>query len=177
MLTDLSHPDTRSARMGTLEHHGEQVRGKGGIRETGGLAKPYDALMRAKLVLLHENPRRMVGIGQLGKGVAKGRAALFHRAKLGGGTAAPVLELPPRIPAGLGVEILPVFFFMGDDPAHPFRDQLILGSEVAVKRHLVRLRRLGDRLDAAPADALLMKQVASRHKNPLAKRDAVSDWF
>src|SRR5258707_406760 len=48
MLTNLPHPDTCSARMGTLEHHGEQVRGKGGIRETGRLAKPYDALMRAK---------------------------------------------------------------------------------------------------------------------------------
>src|SRR5712672_3827540 len=115
MLTDLPHPDTCSARMGTLEHHGEQVRGKGGIRETGRLAKPYDALMRAKLVLLHENPRRMIRVGQLGEGVAKGRAALFHRAKLGGGTAAPVLELSLRISAVFGVEILPVLFLMGDD--------------------------------------------------------------
>src|SRR5258708_7125157 len=112
MLTDLSHPDTRSARMGTLEHHGEQIRGKGRIRETGRLAKPYDALMRAKLVLLHENPRRMIRVGQLGEGVAKGRAALFHRAKLGRGTTAPILKLPFRISAVPGVESLPGTFFI-----------------------------------------------------------------
>src|ERR1700681_404572 len=76
MLTDLPHPDTRSARMCALQHHGEQVRGEGGIRESSRLAKADDALVRSKLVLLHDAPRRMVWIGQLGEGVAKGRAAL-----------------------------------------------------------------------------------------------------
>src|ERR1700720_596089 len=99
MLTNLPHPDTRAARMGALQHHGEQVRRIGGIRESSRPAKADDALVRSKLVLLHDAPRGMVWIGQLGEGVAKGRAAFLHRAKLGRCTAAPVLELPLRISA------------------------------------------------------------------------------
>src|ERR1700680_3802470 len=177
MLTDLPHTDTRPARMGTLEHHGEQVRGKGGIRETCRLAKPYDALVLSNFVLLHHTPRRMVRIGQLGKGVAEGGSSLLHRAELRGDAAAPLLELTLGISAVPGVQILPVFFLVRDHPAHPLRYQLILGSEVAVERHLVRLRGLGDRFDAYAAYSLFMKQVASRHEKPLAKRDSVADWF
>src|SRR6266853_2529144 len=177
MLTNLPHPDTRPARMGALQHHGEQVRRKGGIGESSLLAKADDSLVRSKLVLLHDAPSGMVWIGQLGEGVAKGRAALFHRAKLGRRAPAPVLELALRISAVLGVEILPVFLFVGDDPAHPFRDQLILRSEVAVERHLVGLRRLGDCFNADSTDAVFMKQVTSRYENPLAKRDRVPSFL
>src|SRR2546423_8259006 len=115
MLAYLPHPDTSPARMRAFQHHGEQVRRKRGVRESSRFAKADDALVRAKLVLLHEAPRGMVWIGQLGEGVAKGRAAFFHRAKLRGGAPAPVLELTARISAVLGVKILPLLLFVPDD--------------------------------------------------------------
>src|SRR6202165_527884 len=177
MLTYLPHTDRLPARVGALEHHGEQVRGEGGILKSGRLAEADDALVRSKLVLFHDPPRRMVWIGQLGEGVAKSRAAFFHRAKLGRCTTAPILELALRISAVLGVEILPVFLFVRDDPAHPFRDQLILRSEVAVERHLVRLRRLGDRFDPDTSDTLFMKQVSCRHQNPRPNGDGRATTF
>jgi len=56
------------------------------------------------------------GSGNSANVLPKGRAAFFHRAKLGRRTPAPVLELALRISAVLGIEILPVFLFVGDDP-------------------------------------------------------------
>ena len=170
MLAYLPHPDTRTARMGAFEHHSEEVRRKRGIRESSRFAKADHALVRSKLVLLHDAPGGMVWIGQLGEGVAKGRAAFFHLTKLRGGATAPVPELAFRISAVLRVEILPLLLFVGDDPAHPFGNQLILRLEVAVQRHFVRLGRLGDRFDPHAADPLFMKQVSSRHQNPRAQR-------
>src|ERR1700682_3478782 len=68
MLTYLPHPDRLPARVSTLEHHGEQVRGEGGILKSRRLAESDDALVRSKLVLFHDAPRGMVWIGQLGAG-------------------------------------------------------------------------------------------------------------
>jgi len=171
MLAYLPHPDTLPARVGTLEHHREQVRGEGGIPKSARLAQAEDALVLSKPVLLDDPSRRMVWIGQLGESVAKGGPALLHRPKLGGGAPAPILKLAVWISAVLGVEILPLLFFVRNDSAHPFRDQLILRVEVAVQRHLVRLRRLGDRFDTDAANALFMKQGTGRNENPLANRD------
>jgi len=91
------------------------------------------------------------------------------RAKaLRGGAAAPVLEQALWISGMHGGQILPLLFFVRDYASHPFRDQVILRVEVAVERHLVRLRRFGNRFDADAPNALLMKQVPCRHENPLA---------
>ena len=177
MLTYLPHPDTRAARMGAFQHHGEQVRRKRGIRESSRFAKADDTLVRSKLVLLHDAPRGMVWIGQLGEGVAKGRAAFFHLTKLRGGAPAPVLELALWISAVLRGEILPLRLFVRDDPPHPFRYQLIFRVEVPVQRHLVCLRRLGYRFDPDAADALFMEQVSRRHQNPRANGDGGAITF
>src|ERR1700682_1728704 len=156
MLTYLPHPDRLPARVSTLEHHGEQVRGKRRILKSGRLAEADDAFVRSELVLLHDAPCRMVRIGQLGEGVHKRGPALFHRSKLRGGAPAPVLELTLWIASVPRGKILPLLLFVRDYPAHPFRYQLILRVEVAVERHLVRLRRLGDRFDPNAADTLFM---------------------
>src|SRR2546423_9613036 len=177
MLTYLPHPHTLAARVGTLEHHGEKVGREPGIRESGGLAKADDALVLSKSIFLDDASRRMVGIGQLGERVHQRGPSLFHRAKLGGGSPAPVLELALRISAVFRGQVFPLFLFVGDYPAHPFGDQLVLLVEVAVQGHLVRLRRLGDRFDADAPDTLFMKQVPSGNENPLANGDPGSAYF
>src|SRR5258705_6542320 len=170
MFTYLLYPYRLPARVGAFEHHSEQVRRKSGITESGRPAKADDTLVFPKLVLLHDAPRRMVRIGQLCERVAEGRAALFHRPKLGRGTPAPVLKLTLRVPPVLLGEVLPVLFLVGDDPLTPFRYQLVLRVEVAIERHLVGLRRLGDRFDPDAPDALFVKQVPPRDQNPRANR-------
>src|SRR5258705_11781145 len=165
MFTYLLHPYRLPAGVGAFEHHSEQVRRKSGITESGRPAKADDTLVFPKLVLLHDAPRRMVRIGQLRERVAEGRAALFHRPKLGRGTPAPVLKLALRVPAVLLGEILPVLFLVGDHPLHPFRYQLVLRVEVAIKRHLVRLRRLGDGFDPDATYALAMEKVSPSPQN------------
>src|SRR5947207_12223068 len=91
-----------------------------------------------------------------------------HRCQLAGISPAQFLKQTGRVANVLAGEILPLFLLVGDDAAHPLRDQLILGVEVPVEGHLVGLRRLGDRFDADAADALLVEQVPRRHQNPLA---------
>jgi len=131
-------------------------------------------LVLSKPVLLDDAPRRMVWIGQLGESIHERGPALFHRPKLGGGSAAPVLELALGISTVLRHEILPIFFLVRDDSAHPFRNQLVLRLEVAVKGHLVRLRGFGNRLDAHAPDALFVKQVTRRHEDALPDRDCAA---
>src|SRR6185436_17178718 len=168
MFSDLAHPAALDAGVGALEEHLEQVRGEDRVLETGGLAQTYDTLMLADLVLLDHAPRRMVGIGQLGEGVAERGAALLHRSEFGGGAPAPVLEQALGIADVLRGEVLPLLFLVGDDPAHPLGDEVLLRVEVAVERHFVRLRRFGDGLYADATNTVLMKQIASRHQDSLA---------
>ena len=171
MLTYLPHSNTLNTRVDTLEHHREQIRGECSISKSGGLAKANDTLVFSDLVLLDDPPRRMVRIGQLGESVPEGGSTLFHLAKLSRDSAAPVLKLALRIPAVLGAEIPPFLLFVGDYSLHPFRDQLVLRVEVAVKRHLVGLRCLGDRLDSNAANAVFVEKISSRNQNPLADRN------
>src|SRR6266516_1240169 len=168
MLTYLPHSDALNTRMGALEQHREQVRREGWIRESGRLAKAQNALVLSNPVFLNDSSRRMIRVGKLGESVSKSGPSLFHGAKLRGGAAGPVLEQALWISGVHGGQILPLIFFVRDYAPHPFRDQVILRVEVAVERHLVRLRRFGDRFDADAPNALLMKQVPRRHENPLA---------
>src|SRR6266550_7440967 len=76
-----------------------------------------------------------------------------------------------RIALVQGTELIPFRILGRDDAAHPLGDELILGFEVAIERHLVRPRRLGDRFDADTADPLLPKQHIRRFENPLSQRE------
>jgi len=168
MLTYLPHSDTLNTRVDTLEHHRKQVRREGGIPKSGRLAEADDALVFSNLVVLDDAPRWMVRVGQLGESVAEGGPTLFHGAKLRRDSPAPVLKLSLRISAVLRAEILPLLLLLGNYALHPFGDQLVLRVEVAIKRHLVGLRRFCDRLDSDTPDALPMEQIASRHEDALA---------
>src|SRR4051812_5583378 len=105
MLPNLPHSNALDARMRALEHHVEEVGGESWILETGRLAETYYTLVLALLVLLDHSPRRMVGVGQFGEGVAKGGSTFLHQPQLLGDAAAPILELAMRIAAMLGVEV------------------------------------------------------------------------
>src|SRR6266550_1748546 len=172
VLADLPHAHALNTGVGALEQHREEIGGENRVLETGGLAQSYDTLVRADLVLLNDAPRRMVWVGQLRQRVAQGGTALFHLPELGRGASTPVLKQALRITAVLGGEVLPLFFLVGDHAADPFGDELVLRVEVAVEGHLVGLRRFRDRFTADAADPLLVKQIASRHQNPLANGQA-----
>src|SRR5437868_5554695 len=172
VLADLPHAHALNTGVGALEQHREEIGGENWVLETGGLAQSYDTFVRADLVLLNDASRRMFGVGQLRQRVAERGTALFHLPELGGCASTPVLKQALRITAVLGGEVLPLFFLVGDHTADPFGDQLVLRVEVAVERHLVGLRRFRDRFDPDAADPLLVKQVASRHQNPLANGQA-----
>src|SRR5204863_6785857 len=172
MLAELAHPDALHAGVGALQQHREKIRGENRVTKPAGLAQSYYTFVLSDLELLDDPSRRMVRVGQLGQRVAERGSAFLHRAELGGGATAPVLKQGLRISGVLGVEILPLVFLVRDASAHPLRDELVLRVEVAVERHLVRLRRFRDRLDADAADPLLVKQITSRHQNPLANGQA-----
>src|SRR5205085_6871925 len=65
---------------------------------------------------------------------------------------------------------LPLFCFMGDEAAHPLRDQLGLRVAVAVERHLVRLSRFRNGFDANTPDSVSVEQIARRHQDALSHR-------
>ncbi len=48
-------------------------------------------------------------------------------------------------------------------------NQIVLGIEVAVERHLVGAGRLGDRLDADAANAVAMEKILRRRDDPVAR--------
>src|SRR5205814_279265 len=86
----------------------------------------------------------------------------------------PILEKAARVSAMFGVEVLPLLFLMSDDSTHPFRNELVLRVEVAVKGHLVGLRGLRDSLYADAADTLLVEKVPGRDENALARPQRLS---
>src|SRR5206468_1468980 len=100
-------------------------------------AQPYDAFVLADLVLLDGTPGRMLRIRKLGERVAERGATFFHCAELGSGAPTPVLEMTLGVSDVLLCEILPLFFLVRDDAAHPFRYQLILRVEVAIEGHFI----------------------------------------
>src|SRR2546423_9354593 len=114
MFADLAHSAALDAGMGTLQQHGEKVGGQNRVLETGGLAKSYDPLVRADLVLLNDAPRRMLGVRKLRHGIAQCRSAVLHFAQLGRGTPTPVLNQPRRTTAVFGGQVLPLLLLVGD---------------------------------------------------------------
>ena len=57
-------------------------------------------------------------------------------------------------------------------------DELVLGTEMAVERHLVGGGCLGDRLDADGADAVAIEKLARSRENALARRGlrSLQEW-
>src|SRR3982750_1290504 len=162
VFTDLPHSDALNARVRAFEQHGKEIGGQARVLEPGCLAQAQDALVLAESMLLDHSPRRVIRVRELGEGIAERGSTLFHRAQLGRRALTPVLQQGLWISTMLGVEILPLLFLVRDYSAHPFRNQLVLRVEVAVKGHLVRLSRLGDGLNADAADSLLKKKIPSR---------------
>src|SRR4051812_200428 len=68
----------------------------------------------------------------------------------------------------LGGDLIPVRFLFLDDAAHPLRHELVLRSEMAIQRHLVRPRRLGERFHADPANTDATEQVVGGFEDALA---------
>src|SRR5438105_1168441 len=107
VLADLSHSNALDAGVRPLDQHREQVCRPGGVLETSRLAKPYDPLMRAELVLLNYAARRMLWIRKLRQRVTQGRPAVLHLSQLGSGAPAPVLQQPRPISDVVGRQVLP----------------------------------------------------------------------
>ena len=63
-------------------------------------------------------------------------------------------------------------FLLPDDPAHPLGNELVLRLEVPIQRHLVRPRRLGDRIDADATNPHATEQIVGRLENALTWWDA-----
>src|SRR4051812_32354005 len=105
VFADLPHSHALNAGMRALEEHREEVCSQSRVLKPGRLAKAQHALVLADPVLLDHTASRMIGVGKLGQGIAKRGAPLFHRAELGGGALAPVLEKPVGVSAMLRAEI------------------------------------------------------------------------
>ena len=86
------------------------------------------------------------------------------------GDATEKKQLPDGIVGMFGDDLVPGPILFGDDTAHPLRHELVLRREVAVERHLVRARCLGDRFHSDAANALPPKQIVGGRKDALAGR-------
>src|SRR5690348_8211138 len=168
MLAKFAHPDALNAGVGAFEQHPEQIGGEVGILETSGLAKSYDPLVLARLVLLNDTSRGMLRVGKLGERVPQRGSAFLQDLELGRGSPTPVLEQPLRIAVMVSGQIAPFILLVRDHAAHPLGDELVLRIEVAVEGHLVGASRFGDRFDPYAANPLLMKQIAGGDEDALA---------
>src|SRR4051794_10156003 len=127
----------------------------------------HKALALATLVCLDHAARRMARLGELDGGVGEGAAAagafevrnmLQEIAQLRPGAAG--MRCARRVPERVA--------FAGE-LAKVRRHQLVLGGEMAIKRHLVGPGGSGDRLDAHRADAVAIEKFARRAQYALAR--------
>src|SRR4051812_31079494 len=133
VFADLPHSYALDAGVGALEQHREQVRSQAGILKPGRLAKAQHPLVLADSVFLNHAACRVIGVWKLGECVSDCGTAFFHRPQLGGSALTPILKKAVGVPAMFRAEVLPLLLLVRDHSAHPFRDELVLRVEVAVK--------------------------------------------
>ena len=115
--------------------------------------------MLSLAVLVDHAAGGMIRFGQLRQGIMQRRAAILQLGERRRRSAAPVNELRRRVARMRRHQFAPRLLFLRDDAAHPLGDQRVLRLEVAVERHLVRVRRRRDGFHADAANADAPKQI------------------
>ena len=130
--------------------------------------------LRQTIALTHleffDHPKTGVAfLGQFDRGVGEVAAALvfgdefrrlLHKAiKLANRI---VRDSQPSISAQISSDFLPLVVQI-------LEDEIVLRTEVTIKRHLAGARRLGDRFDADPADAVAMEEILRAGDDALAR--------
>ena len=80
------------------------------------------------------------------------------------------VKLADRIARALRFHLGPDLVGLAALVVEIFEDEVVLRAEVAIERHLVGVRRFGDRLDPDAADAVAMKEVERAGDDALARR-------
>ena len=96
-------------------------------------------------------------LAHLHRGVGDGAAALAAVGQHLLAVQHPPIELRGRIARVIARQSLPHLIAFLGELAEICRDQLVLGTEMAIKRHFVRGRGIRDSLDPHGADAMAIK--------------------
>ena len=67
-----------------------------------------------------------------------------------------------------GGKFIPLTLLLAGDFPETGADQIVLGAEMPIQRHLIGAGGLGDRVDPDTPDTVLVEQAASRRHDPLA---------
>ena len=112
----------------------------------------------------------MLDLAHLDRGVGDGAAALAAIGEHLLAVAHPAFELGRGVAGIVPRQVFPDLVAFLGELVEVCRDQLILGTEMAIKRHLVRGCGLRDGIDADSADAMAIEKV------PRGGKDALAGW-
>ncbi len=146
---------SRDAR--ALEQQEQLVGQLIGLRVTGIAEQLHHAVALARLVVVDDLARRMLDLAHLHRGIGDGAATLAAVGQNFLAVAHPAIELRGRVAGVIARQSLPDFIAFLGELREVGGDQLVLGTEMAIKRHLVRGRGFRDRVDAYGSDAVTIK--------------------
>ena len=112
----------------------------------------------------------MPALAQLHGRIGNGAAAVAAVGKYPLDVLDPALELRVRV-TGIGArEPLPDLVALLGELSQVGRDELVLGTEMPVKRHLIRGGGFRDRFDPHGADAVAIEEFPGSSQNAVARR-------
>ncbi|HVU87671.1 MAG TPA: hypothetical protein VHD36_10145 [Pirellulales bacterium] len=144
------------------------------IRKSGALAQLGKITSLRKLEFFHDAACRMSFIRQLDRRIGEGASAMISIGKNAGHFSEPSVNLSTWI-ARMGLLVtVPALQGLTCEFTEAFGHQLVLGGKMPVERHLVRVGRFGDRVDADSPDTVTVEQLRSRRQQPRAGRNSIA---
>src|ERR1700722_1147951 len=128
------------------------------LRGAGSLTEIRQAFALTHLKFLNHAKTGMALLGQFDRGVGK-IAAAFVPSDEYCGLVHEAVKLTTGVPRILGFDFGPDFVRLSPFVVQILDNKLVLGIEMAVKRHLASARGLGDGFDSHPSNALAVEKV------------------
>ncbi|SJM29480.1 hypothetical protein BQ8482_111410 [Mesorhizobium delmotii] len=146
---------------------GEQLR----LADAGIPAQADQTVALGLLEFLDHPTGRMVGLAQFDGGVRHVATAAVHHQAVGCHPN-PGVQLRKLVARVLGLELLPHRVGAACGRPQALDDQIVLGLEMTVERHLVGTCGLSDRVDADALDAMLVEHIPCRLQDAIPGADA-----
>ena len=161
--------DAAAADPGAFDQKNNRVREQARLRGASGLAQSRQTVALTFFELLDHLESGVPRVGQFDRGVRKIAAALVFGDEFRD-PADIAIELANGIAWACSLDVGPNFFGLPPLAAQILANEIVLRPEVAVERHLVGARGLGDRLDPDSPDAVAMKKILGARHDTLAGR-------
>jgi hypothetical protein len=162
-----------AAHASAFEQQRQCVRKHIRLSNPGAAAELRQAIALPQLEFFDDVPSWMVGFGKFNRHICHIAASGILTDAFGAGTN-PGMELGQRFTGIILFEFAPYCIGFAGDVAETGDHQIILGAEMTIKRHLVGIGSVGNRIDTDSAYPMPAKQIPRSGNDALARSRRVS---